>query len=102
MIYYIFRRILFFVPTLFVPLIVVFLLMRIALGDPASFMIGETAVRPEQVERLYESFGLDKPILTQLGSWLWRFIHLDLGESIFWSKPVTQIISEQSSVHFLW
>jgi len=72
----------------------VFSLLYIAPGDPAVVIAGDQA-SPEDVERIRQSLGLDRPFLIQFGSWVWRILHGDLGTSIFTNLPVTQLIGQR-------
>jgi peptide/nickel transport system permease protein len=92
--FYILQRLLTLLPTLFVPLLLVFILLHLAPGDPASVMLGANAT-PEQVQALRQEMGLDQPLIVQLVKWLKTLATLDLGESIFLRKPVIDVILER-------
>ena len=51
--------------------------------------------QPEQVERIRQSLGLDRPFLVQFSDWAWRLLHADLGRSIFTNLPVTTMIAQR-------
>src|SRR5262249_12377214 len=55
-------------------------------GDQAS---------PEDVARIRESLGLDRPFLVRFGEWVWQILHGDLGTSIFTNLPVTTMIAQR-------
>ena len=57
-------------------------------GDPAQIMLGQQAT-PQQVERVRESMGLDKPIIVQYGIFLKNALRGDLGDSTVTGRPVT-------------
>ncbi len=82
---YIIKRFLSLLPTLFVPLLLIFFMLRLAPGDPASIMLGADAT-VEQVEQLREKMGLNEPLLIQLFAFLKQLVTLDLGDSIFLKK----------------
>ncbi|MGG2196770.1 MULTISPECIES: ABC transporter permease [Paenibacillus] len=88
---YIIKRFLSLLPTLFVPLLLIFFMLRLAPGDPASIMLGADAT-VEQVEQLREKMGLNEPLLIQLFAFLKQLVTLDLGDSIFLKKPVLTVI----------
>lgn len=71
--------------------VIVFVLIHLLPGDPAMVMLGQDA-SPEEVARLREAMGLDKPILEQLWSYLLRLAHGDLGSSIFQREPVSRLV----------
>ncbi|MFL5155747.1 MAG: ABC transporter permease, partial [Microvirga sp.] len=68
---YIVRRMLATIPVMVVVALFVFSLLFIAPGDPAAVIAGDQAT-PEQVERIRESLGLDRPFLVQFSEWAWR------------------------------
>jgi peptide/nickel transport system permease protein len=73
-----------------------FLLIRMAPGDPASVMAGEAgASDPAYVEQLRREFGLDKPVYVQLGIYLKGITHLDLGFSYRERVPVLNLILDR-------
>jgi peptide/nickel transport system permease protein len=63
-------------------------------GDPASVMLGPRAT-PELRAELTERMGLDRPFVVQLGSFLGRAAVGDLGEDPFSNRPVADIVFEQ-------
>lgn len=82
--------------------IVNFFLIRLAPGDPAAVLAGQAgASDPAYVERLRESFGLDQPVLTQLGIYLKGVVKLDLGYSYRNNVPVLDLIVERLPATFL-
>src|SRR5437868_4774660 len=91
---YVVRRVLATIPVMAVVALFVFSLLFIAPGDPAAVIAGDQAT-PEQVERIRESLGLDRPFLVQFSEWVWRLLHADLGRSIFTNLPVTTMIAQR-------
>lgn len=94
MIQYIMRRILLAIPVLFGILLVTFILGRLIPGDPCTAALGEHATA-EACERFAKEFGLDQPILVQLGIYIGNILQGDFGESIRYSRPVTLILIER-------
>jgi peptide/nickel transport system permease protein len=86
---YIARRLLTVIPTMLGVLLVVFAMVRLAPGDPAELLAGEFAT-PETIKIIRERFGLDQPVLTQLGLYLSNLVQGDLGESTSKRSPVTK------------
>ncbi|QTD46865.1 ABC transporter permease [Ottowia testudinis] len=73
-----------------------FLLIHLAPGDPASIMAGEAASSdPAFVEQLRQQFGLDKPLWQQLALYLKGVLQLDLGYSYRNQLPVLDLIAER-------
>lgn len=97
MLRYLAKRFLMILPTIFVPLILVFLLLRLSPGDPAGMMLGDQAT-PEQIAALRAELGLDQPIWTQFIIWLKDILTLNLGDSIFFRKPVMEVIPPYAAV----
>jgi len=67
----------------------VFLLVRVAPGDPAVAALGDYASQ-EAVEALREKMGLNEPIWTQYARSLYGFIRGDLGSSLITDEPVSR------------
>lgn len=74
--------------------LVVFINMQLIPGDVAQAMLGVTA-RPEDLEQLRHSLGLDQPLLVQYLRWLQRLLQGDLGMSLQYRSPVLPLILER-------
>ncbi|WP_346912254.1 ABC transporter permease [uncultured Roseibium sp.] len=73
-----------------------FFLIHAAPGDPAAVMAGEAGAADEIfLNQLREQFGLDKPLLTQLGIYLSGVVQLDLGFSYRQQMPVADLILDR-------
>lgn len=94
MIAFIVRRLLLLVPVLLIVGVIVFSLLHLAPGDPASMMLGREATL-EQKEALREQLGLNEPIPIQFLNWFWGVLRLDFGDSLFIGKPVTEALLER-------
>jgi peptide/nickel transport system permease protein len=88
---YILRRVAALVATLFFVSVLVFVVIRILPGDPASLIMG-TEGSPEAAARLRESMGLNRPLVAQYVEWLGRTVRGDLGVSIQYDVPVGRLI----------
>ena len=91
---YILRRILAIIPVMLIVAIFVFLLLRLTPGDPAAIIAGDMAT-PEQLERIREAMGLNKPLLTQFFTWMGSLLQGDLGTSLISGTPVTTMIGQR-------
>ena len=91
---YLLRRILATIPVMVVVALFVFALLHLSPGDPAAVIAGDYA-SPADVERIRHELGLDNPLHVQLGIWLWKVVHGDLGVSIFSNLPVTKLIGQR-------
>ncbi|MGJ4928442.1 ABC transporter permease [Bradyrhizobium sp. HKCCYLS2038] len=90
------RRLAASVPTLFLILIGVFLLLQLAPGDTVDAMMaqmgGGDAATARELRRFY---GLDVSVPMQLVNYMWRLVRLDLGFSAIYGKPVAAVILER-------
>lgn len=91
---YLLKRILHLFPVLFILSIVVFFIIYLIPGDPASVMLGDGA-SPEIVEQLREQMGLNTPLYLQYVHWMSDVLHGNLGNSYFMKKSVTETIIER-------
>ncbi len=88
---YIARRLIATVPVMAVVAIFVFLLLRLATGDPAAIIAGDNATA-QDVAAIRAKLGLDRPVTQQFAIWLGNLARGDLGESFFFKKQVTELI----------
>ena len=84
---YILKRLLFMLPVLVGVILIIFTLMYITPGDPASILLGEQA-RPEALAALRLEMGLDDPFLVQFVNYISRVIRFDFGTSYVTKRPV--------------
>ncbi len=91
---YITMRVLSTIPVMVLVALFVFLMLRLAPGDPASVIAGDYATA-EDVARIREQLGLSDPIVVQFLRWVGALIQGDLGTSIFSGKPVTELIGQR-------
>ena len=77
--------------TIFVLIIVTFLLMHLMPGDPFT---GEKALPADIKAALMSKYGLDKPIIVQLFKYIGNVLHGDFGISLQDKRPVAQIIMQ--------
>src|SRR5262249_23208402 len=94
MLRFIVRRCMLVLPSLLGLLVVTFLLIRVVPSDPAVAMAGDAAP-PEQIERLRQQYGLNRPIWEQFVSYVGKVATLDLGESAFSRRPVAVDIAQR-------
>ncbi|QQR40760.1 ABC transporter permease [Devosia rhizoryzae] len=80
--------------TLFGVAVVVFILLRVAPGDPIAMMIGPGATA-EDIARLRASYGLDQSLFNQFWIWLGSLIQGDFGTSISRRVDVGQLLLER-------
>jgi peptide/nickel transport system permease protein len=87
------RRLLQLIPVVLLATSLVFVMVRLAPGDPAQQQLGTRGARdPARVAALRHKLGLDKPIPVQYVIWLRYAATGDLGNSVKNNKPVTDLI----------
>lgn len=92
--YYVTKRILATLPVMGVVAVIVFLLLRLSPGDPAAIIAGDDATS-EDIAKIREHLGLDRPLLTQFVRWLGQLATGDFGNSIYLERPVLGLIMER-------
>ncbi len=91
---YILKRLISAVPVLFGITVIVFLIMAMIPGDPATAILGSYAT-PENVEKLNRDLGLDKPLVARYFIWLGNMVTGDFGRSFSLNRPVLDEILER-------
>jgi peptide/nickel transport system permease protein/oligopeptide transport system permease protein len=91
---FILRRLLLAVPTLLGVLVVAFLLLYVAPGDPVESMIGERA-DSATIARLRAELHVDDPLPQRFGHYAGRVLVGDLGNSYITNRPIAQDIRER-------
>jgi len=94
---YIIRRILLLFITLALISLITFAVFQVMPGDPIRIMLGPDADET-QVETLTKQLGLDRPLHTQYLEWMKGLATGDLGQSIRFSKPVSELIIDRLPV----
>ena len=89
---YIVRRLLLFVPLAAGMVVVAFSLLLLVPGDPAAVLLGQEA-SPDAIAALRARLNLDDPWYLRLGRYFLGLFHGDMGQSIFQSAPVAEIIA---------
>jgi len=91
------RRLLQAIPLLFAVVIFSFTILHVSRGDIADVMAGESgAASPAILRDIRHSFGLDQPAMTQLAELGSRVIRFNLGKSLRYDRPVTDVIFERT------
>lgn len=85
MLAYIAKRILSLIPVLFVVSCVVFLVVYLIPGGPATALLGMEA-SPEQIEALNTELGFNRPFLVQYADWFAGIFRGDWGDSFFFTS----------------
>ena len=98
MIWYIARRIVYLIPTLFIVSIIAFAVIQLPPGDFLASLISSAVetVDQAQVDALRQRYGLDEPIYVQYWKWISGIIlRGDFGDSFEWNRPVSDLIWER-------
>ncbi|MGH7059364.1 MAG: ABC transporter permease [Stellaceae bacterium] len=83
---YIGRRVAYSVLSLFLLSLTIFFFVRVT-GDPASLLV-EPGASEADIAAIHHQFGLDRPLWTQYGIFMWSLAHGDLGQSFYYRVPV--------------
>jgi peptide/nickel transport system permease protein len=89
---YVLTRLALVLPMVFILLTMVFLLMRVAPGDPVSASLGGHAPRAV-VNQIKHQLGFDKPLTTQYGDYLWGIARGDFGTTLTDRREVRDVIA---------
>lgn len=94
MLIYTLKRVLATLPVLGIVVVFVFLLVRLAPGDPATILAGDYAT-PENIQKIRTGLGLDRPIHVQFAIYAGNLLRGDLGKSLHSQMPVGQLIVQR-------
>lgn len=100
MAFYIIRRILFAIITLFLVSVIAFIIIQLPPGDATSIRLyvlktAGVQVSQEQIEQIRTDFGLDKPLYQQYFIWMGKMFRGDFGESFYYNADVSEILKER-------
>ena len=98
MLQFIIRRLLIFIPMLFLMSVVAFALIQAPPGDfltdyVAQLQASGELVDDDQIEALRDQYGLNRPLYVQYSKWVWGILQWDLGLSLEWRRPVTELVN---------
>lgn len=93
---YIVKRLISAIPVLFGITVIVFLIMAMIPGDPATAILGSYAT-PENVEKLNRDLGLDQPLVARYFIWLGNMLTGDFGRSFSLNRPVLDEVLDRFS-----
>jgi peptide/nickel transport system permease protein len=88
---YLLRRLGLAIVTLWILSIIIFLASRVLPGDPARAILGPLSAE-SAVRALDHQLGVDRPLLTQYGSWITGLLHGNMGESTQYQSPVEPLL----------
>jgi peptide/nickel transport system permease protein len=96
MVAYLGRRLLHMIPLLLGITFLAFLVIDLAPGDFFATLRMNPSISPQLIDELERQFGYGDPLLLRYGKWLWRVLHLDLGISVAYRVPVTDLIGARA------
>jgi peptide/nickel transport system permease protein len=94
---YLIKRLIILILTLLLVSVVIFVVMRIIPGDPAQIILGLQAT-PDAVDALREQLGLDRPLHIQYVSWIGGLVRGNMGESINYGVPISDLVIQRLAV----
>ncbi len=94
MLFYLLKRVGLAVVIVVVAVVLLYSMIHVVPGDPASVILGPRAT-PEMKQELHELMGLDRPFVVQVVSFLGKVARGDLGMDFFSQRPVAQIVFKQ-------
>jgi peptide/nickel transport system permease protein len=97
MLRYVLRRMISLGLSLLVASALIFSVVELVPGDPASFMLG-TGAQPETVAALRQQMGLDQPLPLRYAAWVGALLQGDLGQSFTYKTPIAGMILERMQV----
>ena len=94
------RRLTLFFPMVFLMSVVSFAIIQAPPGDFLTDYIARLQASGEivdqaEVESIKRRYGLDQPIYMQYAKWMWGILRWDLGQSIEWQRPISELINER-------
>lgn len=94
MLKYTIKRLISAIPTILVVAVLIFALVRFIPGSPAEVMLPDDATA-EQIAELEEKMGLDQPWPVQFANWIGNALRGDLGDSLYYNVPVTELLIDR-------
>lgn len=106
MLSYIIKRLLLLPVLLFIFSVIAFILIQAPPGDFLTSYMAELAasgssIDRQQIEALRTLYGLDQPMIVQYFKWIGRLLQGDLGISLDWQKPNSELIGERLTLTLL-
>jgi len=92
---YALRRILQTIPILLIISILLFIMVRAAPGGPLTAARRNPNITEEQIQKLEEQLGLNRPLPVQYAEWVGKMLRGDMGQSIKFRRPVSEMIGER-------
>lgn len=97
MIQMILRRVLAMLPVVLLVSVMVFAMISLVPGDPATTLAGENATE-QQIDETRARLGLDDPVIEQYGRWLADAVSGDFGQSLYSTQRVTDAVVQRMPI----
>ncbi len=97
MLRYVLRRMIVMGSSLLAASVLIFSVVELVPGDPASFMLG-TGAQPETLAALRQQLGLDQPLPLRYAAWIGAILHGDFGTSFTYQTPIAGMIRDRLQV----
>jgi glutathione transport system permease protein len=94
---YIVKRLIEIIPIIFVVSLLIFFFIHLVPGDPVRLAAGKEATL-EEIERVRQELGLDKPLLTQYVNYMQNLLTGNLGHSLKTGLPISDMFENRFSV----
>lgn len=91
---YLGRRVLSTIPVVLIVAVLIFMMLRLTPGDPASIIAGDAATSADVAE-IRAKLGLSGSIVSQFFIWIGHVFQGDFGESFFYKKTVASLIADR-------
>ena len=92
--YFLIKRSIALIATLFFVSIAIFIVMAVIPGDPAQIILGINAT-PETLNNLREQLGINRPLIVQYLDWIGSLVQGDLGRSLTYDVPISQLFRDR-------
>lgn len=93
---FVLKRLAYAVALVLAVLVLNFMLIRLAPGDPTETLAGQMGGMTEEIRNeLRKAYGLDLPVHQQLGIYIGRVLSGDMGYSYFFNLPVTSLVLDR-------
>lgn len=88
------QRLLEYIPTLIIAVLIIFFLQRLIPGDVAAYLAGDSATA-ERIEAIREDLGLNEPLFIQFFSWIAGAFTGDFGVSLLNGQEVSVLLGQR-------
>ncbi|MFL6137972.1 MAG: ABC transporter permease [Frankiaceae bacterium] len=93
---YLLTRLALVIPMVLILLTVVFILMRVAPGDPVRAALGGRVPDSVIAQKRHE-LGFDKPLIVQYGQYLWQVVHGNFGVAVSQNRTVMSVVTHEGA-----